>query len=75
MFQFLIILVMILLTNNDIDLLKKQEPKQIKQLLAYIINEIVVDEKKYLKHIEFKIKGQKFYLDTKEEMEDVRQAR
>ncbi|WP_180270808.1 recombinase family protein [Sporanaerobium hydrogeniformans] len=61
--------------QNLIELLKKQEPKQIKQLLVYIINEIVVDEKKYLKHIEFKIKGQKFYLDAKEEMEDVRQAR
>jgi len=61
--------------QNLIEILKEQEPKQIKQLLSYIINEVTVDEKKHLKYIEFKIKGQKFYLDEEEVEEDVRQAR
>lgn len=58
-----------------IGILKEQEPKQIKQLLVLIINEVTVDEKKHLKHIEFKIKGQRVELDTKEAEMNVRQAR
>ena len=58
-----------------IGILKEQEPKQIKQLLALIINEVTVDEEKHLKHIEFKIKGQRVELDTKEVEMNVRQAR
>ena len=58
-----------------IGILKEQEPKQIKQLLVLIINEVTVDEEKHLKHIEFKIKGQRVDLDTKEAEMNVRQAR
>lgn len=52
--------------QNLIEVLTEQEPKKLKALLAYIINEVTVDEKKHLKAVEFKIKGQKFYLDTEE---------
>lgn len=61
--------------RNLIELLREQEPKQIKQLLSYIINEVTVDEEKHLKNIEFKIKGQKFCLDTEGVEQYVKQAR
>lgn len=61
--------------QNLIEILREQEPKQIKQLLFYIINEVTVDDKKHLKHIEFKIKGQKFYLDEEEVEQCAKQAR
>ncbi len=58
-----------------IQVLKDQEPKKLKELLAYIINEVTVDEEKHLKAVEFKIKGQKFYLDTEEVEQYDKQAR
>lgn len=61
--------------QNLIEVLKAQEPKKLKTLLAYIINEVTVDEEKHLKVVEFKIKGQKFYLDTEEVEQYVKQAR
>ena len=51
-----------------IQVLKAQEPKQLQKLLSYIINEVTVNDDRHLKAVEFKIKGQKFYLD-KEEVE------
>lgn len=54
--------------QNLIEALRTQEPKQLQKLLSYIINEVTVNDDRHLKAVEFKIKGQKFYLD-KEEVE------
>lgn len=61
--------------QNLIEVLRAQEPKKLKALLAYIINEVTVDETKHLKAVEFKIKGQKFCLETEEVEQYDKQAR
>lgn len=61
--------------QNLIEVLKTQEPKKLKELLAYIINEVTVDDDKHLKAVEFKIKGQKFCLEIEEVEQYDKQAR
>ncbi len=58
--------------QNLVEILNKEEPKQIKELLRYIIHEIVVDDEKYLKNIAFRLKGETFYLNEEEDIQHAR---